>query len=508
MILILSKDIKRIDNYAEKTLAIPKIELMARSGRAVAQLIKERLPKGASIVILAGKGNNGGDGYALAALVADCYKVCVYDVFSSGQSSEEGKHHLAVAKAAGVPILSLREAEEPPENIRRADCVVDAIFGVGFRGELPDELYALCELLNAPKHPLIIAVDLPLGINADNGTAVQGAIHADITVVLSYMKLGLLSYPAREYVGEVVHASLDLPEEVESVLAVKNYLIDKEYARLNLPVRAENTNKGTFGKLSIYAGSERYRGAASLALGAALRFGVGLCEYKGPRSLCDILFTVYPEAIYSPLDNIEQISMMLEREERFQASLIGCGSDTGEMTEALVRGILTREGAPVILDADAINVLARLADGKALLKNATRKVILTPHPLELARLIGISVDEVQSNRIDIAKAFARECGVVLVLKGAATLVTDGDILLVNSTGSSALAKGGSGDVLAGALASLVAMGTDPIVASALAVYIHGLAADRLSMKYSTFGVTPSDLPLEMAQILAQLQSAR
>ena len=508
MKLVLSEDVRRIDNYAEDVLRIPKRELMARSGRAVADAIFSRVAKGARVSILAGKGNNGGDGYAAAVLLCDSYDVCVYDVFSSGQSSDEGKYHLAQAKAKGVKILPFLNDSADIERISSSACVVDAVFGTGFRGELPDNLHDLSAALRAEKHPFILAVDVPLGVNADNGSVLDGAIRADLTVVLSYMKVGLLSYPARDMVGEIVHDTLDVPDAVESAFSPCNFLVDEDFARSCLPVRGKNTNKGSFGKLSIYAGSERYRGAASLALGAALRSGVGICEYKGPSSLCDILFAVYPEAIYKPLDRVDEIAHLLAAENRFTATLVGCGSDTGEITQTLVRQMLQTEGAPLILDADAINVLAGLKDGRTLLKNARRTVILTPHPLEFSRLSGIDVELVQKNRIGLAKEFAREHGVILVLKGAATLITDGEVLFVNSTGCSALAKGGSGDVLAGALSSLVAMGTQPIVAAALAVYTHGLAADRLARKYSTFGVTPSDLPLEMAAVFAELEGRK
>lgn len=509
MKLVLSDDIRRIDDYAETVLQIPKTELMARSGEAVAEAVRARIPLGASVVILAGKGNNGGDGYASAALLSDSYDVIVFDIFSSGQLSEEGKHHLARAEAAGVSILPYTESIPEIEKICLADCIVDAIFGTGFHGALPENVKRLADKIQTARQPFKIAIDVPLGVNADNGTALDSYIRADVTVVLSYMKVGLLSYPARELVGELVHTTLGLPDDVENAFLARHFLVDGEYARTHLPMRKSNSSKGSFGKLSIYAGSERYRGAAALALGAALRSGVGLCEYKGPSSLCEALCTVYPEAIYKSFDSPQEIAALVTLDARFSATLIGCGSDTDAKTAQLVREMLSKDGAPLILDADAINVLALAAEeGRLSIKTSKRTVILTPHPLEFARLLGIGVDEVQKNRIELARAFAKEYGVIIVLKGAATLITDGEFLFVNATGSSALAKAGSGDVLAGALSSLVAMGTEPLIACAIAVYVHGLAADRLCVKYSSFGVTPSDLPLEMARVLAELEEQR
>ena len=507
MKLVVSEDISRIDSYAENTLKIPRIELMAKSGEAIARAIRERVPEGKTILILAGKGNNGGDGYATATLLKDTYPITVFDVFGEGQMTDEGKFHLARAKEAGIPIEHYTATEAQKVKIQEADCIIDAIFGTGFHGELPENIKALATLLQKVYSGKKIAIDVPLGANADNGSVFEECVKVRATVALSYMKVGTLSYPARAYVGDIILAPLDLPSDVEAVFEHKYFLTDKEFAIENLPRRPKNSNKGTFGKLRIIAGSERYRGAAALALGAALRAGVGYCTYYGPESLVDTLFPIYPEAIYRPYRYGEELEALKEEDKQYQATLMGCGSNHTDETLATTLALLDTEGAPLILDADAINVLASLGEeGREKLRAARRPVILTPHPLEFARLSGMEVSEVQLHRIEVATAFAKEYNVILVLKGAGTLITDGNKVFINHTGSSALAKAGSGDVLAGALASLVAMGTDPLIACALAVYFHGAAADSLSHIYSTYGVTPSDLPLEIAKTISEIES--
>ena len=509
MKLVVSEDIRRIDEYAENTLNIPRIELMAKSGEAIARVIRERIPEGKSILILAGKGNNGGDGYATATVLADTYPITIYDVFGEGQVTEEGKYHLARALEKGIDIEPYMATEKQKEKIQSVDCIIDAIFGTGFHGELPENIVSLAILLQKVYSAKKIAIDVPLGANADNGSVFDECIKVSTTVALSYIKVGTLSYPACAFVGDIVLAPLDLPSCVEEVFEHNYFLTDGTFAEENLPVRPKNSNKGTFGKLRIIAGSERYRGAASLALSSALRSGVGLCEYCGPKMLIDTLFPIYPEAIYRPFEYGEALDALVSEESRFNATLIGSGSDHTDKTLATVLALMDTEGAPLILDADAINVLASLGEaGREKLKNARRPIILTPHPLEFARLCGLEVSYVQLHRMEVATAFAKEYGVILVLKGAGTLMTDGHKVYINHSGSSALAKAGSGDVLAGALASLVAMGTEPLVASALAVYLHGVAADALSRIYSTYGVTPSDLPLEMAKAIAQIENNR
>ena len=511
MILVEPSLIPKIDKYADEELLISPLTLMGRAGSAVANAVFSYAKPGSKVRIFAGKGNNGGDGYAAAALLISRYDVKVYDVFSAGQRTPEGMYFLNEYTSHGGVVEALDFSDEQLHDIDSADTLVDAVFGTGFFGELPQKAVRLCDALHSMEDKNIIAVDVPLGINSSDGRVIySGAYHAKTTVTLGFVKTGLVSYPGKEYVGNIINDNIGLHiPQVIDCFDFNSYYIDSELAKALLPIRPQNSNKGSFGKLLVVSGSPDFIGAAHLSLEAALRGGVGLVSYLGERELCVSLADKLPEAVYKPFSVMSATSLdldyPLELSRNHTAILVGCGSSKSNGLFELVKRLLSEDGAPLILDADAINLLAEKGDvGRTLISNSKRTLILTPHPLEFSRLSGLSVTEIQSNRLSLAKSFASSHGCILVLKGAGTVVTDGKTTFINSTGSSALAKAGSGDVLAGLLASLTASGVDPLSASALAVYLHGLAADSLTQEYSTLGVIPSDLPREIARQTAKL----
>ncbi|MBR2351112.1 MAG: NAD(P)H-hydrate dehydratase [Clostridia bacterium] len=514
MKLARSELITEIDAYAQNTLGVSVMTLMERSGEAVASVVRHRVKEGGRVVILAGKGNNGGDGYATAIKLMDAYDVKVIDVFGEGQRTEEGKHFLNEFKRLGgnYEILELTDAKK--QEIRTAECIVDAIFGTGFRGEIPEIVKQLSVIISESLGAEKIAIDVPIGVDADDGSVEHCAFSATATVELCFIKPGIVSYPARSFVGEIIFDDLGLPRATirEHFKDRLRYaLIDSKWAAETLPLRESNSNKGSFGKLLMITGSKRFRGAGRLSLSAALRGGVGLVTYVGDPVLVHDFSAEYPEAVYKAMtlgDEITEdtISEIAELSAKHSATLIGSGSDNTDGLAALTRRLLATEGGPLILDADAINVLAQNAEeGRAAIKAAKRKVILTPHPLEFARLSGLDVAYVQLNRMEVAIDFAKEHNCTLVLKGAGTLVTDGDYVFVNKSGSSALAKAGSGDVLAGLLGALASFIGNANEAAALAAFFHGKAADALAKELSTFGVTPSDLPLAIAKQVAKIE---
>lgn len=510
MILAQPDIIPKIDKYAREQLGIPTRELMRRAGEAVANAVRSSVNKKKTVSVFAGKGNNGGDGYAAALLLKDEYCVCVYDVFGCGQRTEEGRYFLKEFIASGGTVKALEFDEQTIIQIRGSDCIVDAVFGTGFSGDYPCEAKKLAELFSSLESAVKIAVDVPLGVNAANGSVTDAAVYsADITVALGFVKPGLVSYPAKKYVGKLIYDNIGLQnKEILSTFTFDDYCIDYALASSLIPQRNDNSNKGSFGKLLLMSGSPEFRGAAYLSLEAALRSGVGLVSYLGEKELCDALISSFPEAIYKPFSfadtSKQNIDAVLELSGRHTAVLIGSGSSKSEGLRLVIEHLLATEGSPVVMDADAINVLADDPQrGRELIRAAKCKVVLTPHPLEFSRISGIPTDEIQENRLSFAKRFASDHNCILVLKGAATIVTDGRQTYINSSGSSALAKAGSGDVLAGMLASVIASGVDPISAAALSVYFHGLAADNLALRLSPLGVTPSDLPREIALQIAK-----
>ena len=514
MQLATSDMIGKIDEYSQNQLGISIKKLMEKSGEAVADSVISRVPFGGSVAILAGKGNNGGDGYAAAVKLMDKYSVTVYDVFSSGQKSAEGKYFLNLYLERGGSIVDFEPTEEILSAIKNSDCIVDAIFGTGFHGDMPEKLRPLAIAIRESVGAQKIAVDVPLGINADNGTIGEFAISVGATVELSYIKPGIVSYPARSYVGDIVYADLGLPKEkINAAFSFKYHAIDDAWIRDNLPKRSQNSHKGTFGKLLAIIGSKKYRGAAHLALEAALRGGVGLVTFVGESELASELSMKFPEAIYKTTPAIEDmgeedIAKIVELSRSHSATLIGSGSDNTSGLLSLTLALLASEGGPLVIDADAVNALSTIGeDGVRAIKNSKRRVILTPHPLEFSRLTRMEVALVQLHRIEAAEKFSKENGCTVVLKGAGTVIGNGEDVYINLTGSSALAKAGSGDVLAGLIAALVAQGsTTDEKAAALGVYYHAVAGDSLSKEFSSYGVTPSDLPKEIARQMAKSES--
>ena len=496
---------KEIDNYAERELGISKMKLMQHAGMAVANSVRSYCDRGARISIFAGKGNNGGDGYAAARYLKDDYRVTVYDVFSAGQKSDEGKYFLDAFSESNGRIEPLTFDEKQMAQIAASDCIVDAVFGTGFFGELPLVAIRLIDLFASLDKAIKIAIDAPLGIDADLGRVIAGVHYeATATVVLGAIKTGLVSYPAREYLGKLIYDNIGLQEaDIFKRFEPTEYYIDRELASTLIPKRRKNSNKGNFGRLLVAAGSEEYEGAAHLSLEAAFRSGVGYVTFCGKSQLCDSLIRRLPEVIYKPIPSFSRWSDHVDLR-NLNAVLIGPGCSGNDDFHIFLNALLERFDGYVVIDADAINMLAKdPKEGRAKILRSG-KAILTPHPLELSRLSGASVDEIQNNRLEFAKKFARDNNCILVLKGAGTIVTDGYETYINSSGSSALAKAGSGDVLAGHLSGLVAIGMDPLKASALAVYLHGLAADELAAEFSEFGVIPSDLPREIARQIAYL----
>ena len=503
MELVTPDMIPYIDSYAEEKLNIPSTELMRRAAGAVRDVLKKTVPEGSCVLILAGKGNNGGDGYALATLISDTYEVTVVDVFSAGQRSDAGRYFYdAFLKSCGRLISGLSDLS----CIDGAELIVDAVFGTGMSGNIPRELYPLIEKINK-SGKRVLAIDVPLGVCAYDGSVEERALRAASTVQLSFMKVGTLSYPAREYLGEVHYSDLDLANsDILSHFEFDNFLTDEPLAKALLPKRAENTNQGSFGKALLVTGSDKYEGAGRLTLEAALRGGAGIVGFTSSRSLREKMIKDFPEAIYYSFEDEDGISAdeISALSAKHTSTLVGSGSGVSENLYKAVSSLIRTEGGPLVIDADAINSLSKYGSCEEL-KSAKRSLILTPHPLEFSRLIGLDVKEINSARLKVAKRFALEYNCILVLKGAGTVITDGKRVYINSSGNSALAKGGSGDALSGLLVSLLAFSSSPIEAAALAVYIHGRAGDNLAEEYSEYGVTPSDLPKEMAKVVRSLE---
>ncbi len=508
--------IPEIDAYAAEKLGIPVLDMMERAGACLAEETARRIPAGGRVLILAGPGNNGGDGYAAALRLLDSgFRVRVCDVLGAGQRSEAGQHYAALCETRlGSPILL---SELTDEEIFTSDAVIDAVLGTGARFELTDELAALfARVAAAPPSVLRVAADAPTGIDAEDGRACRSSFRADLTVTFAFGKRGMYAYPAREYCGEIVVADIGLPaEEIAAAFPPSGALLERQLAASMLPRRPRNTHKGSFGKLLILAGSRAYRGAAMLASEAALRAGAGVVTLASHESVIEPALSRTPELLTLAIPDLDRVDREGQRAvygaaEKASAILVGCGSGSSVPLSGLLWELLASEGAPLVIDADGLNSLSlHREESLHRLRKSRRGVILTPHPLELSRLTGLPTSRIQSERIGAARAFAEETGATVVLKGAGTvIVTAGERITLNPTGGPALSKAGSGDVLAGTAAAFLAQGIAPHHAACLSVYLHGAAGDTLAQELSEYGVLPGDLPRAIAREIRALERMR
>ena len=384
--------------------------------------------------------------------------------------------------------------------------VIDAIFGSGLT-RAPAGLAAEAIKLINRSGTYVVSIDLPSGLQSDTGTPYEPCVRADLTVTMALPKLGLWLYPGRACVGTVEVADIGMPgpevlspkSKVQSPEPDQTFLLDAEHIRSLLPRRRPDGHKGTFGAALIIAGSRNFSGAAVLAGSAAVRSGCGLIRLAIPAGIADVVSSDVIEAVKIPLPQTDTealspaaLESLLELAGDAEAIAIGPGIGTDPRTKELELDFLAEVEKPTVIDADGINNLAGRVD---LLSRTKTQLVLTPHPGEFARLAGLKADDVNADRVGVSRRFATEKKVVLVLKGASTVVAapDGRVF-VNPTGNSGLAKGGTGDVLTGLIAGLMAQGMSPLDAACAGVYLHGLAADIAVQSLTEYCVAAGDLP--------------
>lgn len=488
MKLVTAKEMQEIDKKAITEYAVPGILLMDTAAQAVADTVYETLEtiNGESVVIFCGSGNNGGDGLGAARWLAS-YGVSVR-VFLIGCTLDSVSGDAALElemfnKAGGRVEAVVTEDDWVLAELaaRRADIIVDALIGTGFYGELRGDVLRACQLLNE-SGKYILAVDIPTGVNADNGSAAEQAVHADCTLTMGLAKTGLFFYPGSEYCGEIKIASLGVPSKLLDECSSNKYRLTADLVRELLPLRKANAHKGDVGRVVVCAGSPGFVGAAALCSNAAVKAGAGLVSLYTPLSSRDVLAVKLTEVMVKGL--LERmpgilgggaVNDVVQNANNADVLAIGPGLGTAESTQAAVREILLKTEVPTVIDADA---LTALKDHTEILEQMQAFKVITPHLGEMSRLTGLSIADIDERRLDIAVEYAKKWRSVVVLKGAPTIIAcpEGTVY-VNSTGSSALATGGSGDVLTGIIAGIAAQGISLLEAAVCGVYLHGLAAD-------------------------------
>jgi hydroxyethylthiazole kinase-like uncharacterized protein yjeF len=493
-------------------------QLMENAGLAVAEEVKRILggAKGRRVLLLVGPGNNGGDGLVAARHLHDWGAKVTVHLLARKWDDDPNLKLVRQRKISCVDVAKEEGFSRLDKSLAETDAVVDALFGTGTARPFSGNILSVLDRVNnaRKKRPnwRIMALDLPSGLNADSGDVDPAALYADYTITLGTPKPGLFNYPGAERVGKLTVVDIGMPENLAEG-TTPEYLTGEQVRSL-LPERPLQANKGSFGKVLVVAGSMRYIGAAYLACSGAMRVGAGLVTLAVTPALQSILAAKLTEVTYLPLPESrpgivapEASRLISQQMEGYNVLLMGCGLGQGEAAIRLVRSILLpkeRRGLPaLVLDADALNTLAIVPEWW---HHLTDDAILTPHPGEMARLTGISVPEIQADRLGVARKWAAEWKKTVVLKGAYTVIASADgRAVISPVANAGLASAGSGDVLTGAIAGLVAQGLPLFEAAACGVYLHGQAGELVGERLGDAGMVASDLLPELPLAIKSLK---
>ncbi len=506
--LVTAEESRQFDQIAERA-GLPSLVLMENAALRLAEVLQQHFefdpPK--RIVIVAGRGNNGGDGMALARHLHNIgFQVQVFLLGEPENLKGDAAINYRAAVNFGVPVQPITTAEalaQLREPLQRADLVVDAFLGTGISCEVLG-IYADAIAFINEFAPRVLSVDVPSGINSDTGEVCGNAVRASATVTLGAVKVGLVLFPAAEYVGDLFVGSLGIPNELFCQLGVRRFVTTQELVPRVLPSRHPNTHKGDYGRVLIVGGAPGMSGATILAGKAALRCGAGLAQIALPQSLNLAVEAAATEVMSYPLPETEAgtiapeaLSVLAPRLDWADVIAIGCGISRHERTQAFVRQLVAQVDKPVVVDADGV---VALSGQQGLLRRRSALTVLTPHPGEMAALLQTNITTVQKDRIGTALRAAQECNAVVALKGARTVIAASDgTVFVNLTGNAGMASGGSGDVLTGMVAALLAqvlcrsLVVSPVEVVAAAVFLHGLAGDIASWEKGETALIAGDL---------------
>lgn len=514
MLILNNAQTKKLEDIAVEEGGIEHIKLMENAGTAAFRFINDRVGvNNKSVAIVCGRGNNGGDGFAVAKRMLDGGAKVRVMLALGRPTTEDAYKLLEESEEAGIKTISYveddNERQEFAKTLEAADIIVDAIFGVGFHGTVSDNLKSVIDMINTARGT-VVSIDVPSGVDSDSGEVAGPCVRADYTVTFSTMKPGHVIYPAVDYCGHVHVAGIGIDERVIHEQEHHISTIDYQKVRMGFPLRSRNTHKGTFGKLLCICGSMGMAGSATFAGKAAVMSGVGMVEMAVPRDIYPIVAANLIDPVYILLESNRAgtvsgdcVPLLLEKMQSATAVMIGCGMGKGEDVSAVVESVIVNSEVPVVIDADGLNAIK---DNLGVLTEAKAPIIMTPHPGEMARLVGKTNDEVQSQRLEVASSFAMTYGVYLVLKGANTVCATPDgRIMINLTGNPGMSKSGSGDVLAGLLGSLMAQGMNAETAAAAAVHIHGMAGDKAAENFSQHSMTANDIIMEFSDIFADIE---
>ncbi len=486
MKVVTSQQMREIDRKAIEENNLSGLTLMENAGSRIFQNLKNIYPdlRLKKTVIFAGSGNNGGDGFVVARHLYNYgVKVKVFLLTPFNKIKGEAGENLNTINKMGVELIEAEttKLEEIQRAIQNSDLIIDAILGTGLQGKVTGLKAKIIDLINIANKE-VVAIDVPSGLNADTGRIEGPCIKAAHTITLALPKIGLLIFPGASYAGKITIEDIGIPSYLLKNNKIKTNMVTKEIVKPLLPFRATCSHKGSFGKALILAGSVGMTGAAYLASEAAMRSGAGIVVLGIPRSLNPIMEVKLTEVMTLPLAETEKQSLGEEAEEtilklmkNYSVLGIGPGISRQAETQRLVRKVIEKSNIPLVVDADAIYALS---EDPTILKKTKTPLVITPHPGELAKLINKDVGYILNNQLDITREIAQKYGIVVVLKGARTIIANKEgETYINVGDNSGMATGGSGDVLTGIICSLIAQGADNFSAAITGVYIHTLAGD-------------------------------
>lgn len=487
---------KQIDNISIKEIGIPSVVLMEKASMALADCVEDICASSGrrdiKILAVCGMGNNGGDGVASARLLKEKgYYVSIFLVGDRKKATDEMNIQLDIADKLDIEFITQLKDNE-------YTVIIDALFGIGLSRDIKGE-YAKCiQWINSQESSIVVSVDIPSGISADTGKIYGCAVKALYTVTFGQGKRGITMFPGALYSGIVKVADIGFPDKAVKIVNPKAFTYNKEDLKKLMPVRGIRTNKGSFGKVLVIAGSAGMSGACFFAAKAAYRTGCGLVKIATASQNIDILKVKLPEAIIGSYENgiADEINWA-------DVIAIGPGIGIDNISERLVSEVLKIRDKPVVMDADAINVLPRcianVDDSGSCIQSLASNFIITPHLKEMSRITGASVEYIKEDVIKYASCHKNGC--IVVLKDARTVVSDGERIYINTTGNNALATGGSGDVLCGIIAGLLAQKMNIMEAAMLGVFIHGLAAESYTERNNRYSMMASDIIEQLSNVL-------
>ncbi len=496
--LLNADQMKACDQATIEKFKVPSLVLMERAALAVRDVVLERYPEARRILVICGSGNNGGDGYAAARLLN-----------LAGRTAEVlfvGKHDRRTEQTALQAEIFLRYGgREIPDDasIKGYDLILDALFGIGLKREVIGRYADVIGAVNRVDTP-VVAIDIPSGVSADTGQIMGCAVQADLTVTMQYEKLGQMLYPGAYCCCEVLAKDVGITDDGAGWQNEPVYAMEKADLKDLLPKRRPDANKGTYGKLLLIAGAKDMAGAAVLAGHAAQVSGCGLVKILSDEANRVIIQSSLPEALFAPWPENNDISAHLEWAD---AVAVGPGLGQSSQSRAILAQVLADWNGALVIDADALNLIAK---EPALLPDGPLHAVVTPHPGEMSRLSGIlengprSIREVTSDPVGTAFSLSGELGCVSVVKGARTVISDGQQVWLNLYGNEGMATGGSGDVLTGIIGSLLAQGTDLCDAARAGVLLHALSGDAAASAVGRRSMKAGDLIAFLPEVFREI----